>query len=977
MSRDEKRKMATSREVCNHIIWDSRLNRHAFTVGFQDRISTSGVREKPLTEWVTDSDIPWHRVRYIRCGDIIVWDREKHLDLISPGKLPAAAWQNNNTEETGENIINTLPNNITEFKPRPVYKYSQGSWEINQDSTTDLKLDTLTIASFNVLFDFYEAEKIQTAKRLPAISQHLQQCDADIIAIQEATPRFIEFILSQTWVHQYYISESPAGKNVQPYGNLLLSRLPFTLVEHQFSAHKRVLVGQWQINNQWLNLAVVHLPSDYAQNPVVVRRKQLTKIINYLQQQPGTSLIVGDFNTRGDEQAEILASNNFIDIWEKLHPESLGYTFNPQQNPLAALMSPQKEPARFDRIVLNNQNHDWIEKSINIFASEPVEGTEGQIYPSDHFGICAVLAFVNISPSSKLVTVKPVYQSAIVVIPSEEILPPIQAIRKLYDARFHRWMPHINLIYGFLPESYFAEAVEIIKPALAKLQPFQITLAEFGTFTHRKNSTAWLRPVAEPETALHELQAVLQNLFPQCNEQSQKSANGFTPHLSVGQFPSPAIAFSELPEWHPVSFTVDSVALISRKGDQPFEVKQIVYLGKENREEIKSIPASELMQIINDLEPELTPAQKIQQETVLEIVKQACAECLGFTPLLHLLGSVRLGVQSSQSDLDAVCLIPMYVDGEVFLQNVRGKLQGLCNSAQLVLDARVPALRLQIEGISLDLLYAQCENPELDLQIPANFEPNSLKAIIGCWEADLIIETVQKYVSLDAYRWLLRAVRAWAKQRRIYGNAWGFIGGFSWALLAAWSCTFNEDYNTRPDDLLINFFRLLNQYDWKKPIALTNAGGEYQIQLPRDWLPIITSIEPCQNTARNVTRSTLEIFKREFARGAKLGESWADLFKPVDLHQESDIFLIISANSDDENQLQKYAGILEGYTIGLIIQLEQLDIFVRPQPGIEKNNHSLRVILGLNLPDGCSRNVVEELTSNFLSQFNSDFDFQL
>jgi poly(A) polymerase len=178
-----------------------------------------------------------------------------------------------------------------------------------------------------------------------------------------------------------------------------------------------------------------------------------------------------------------------------------------------------------------------------------------------------------------LSTVHPIYQSAVVIIPPDDVLPAIQTIRQCYDTRFYRWMPHINLIYGFLPESYFTDAVEIITPALAQIQPFTVSLTDFDTFQHGKSSTAWLRPVAQPETALHELQEELQSLFPQCNEQSTKSASGFTPHLSIGQFFSPEEAFTKLPEWYPVSFTVDSVALISRQGNEPFEVKYIVRLG--------------------------------------------------------------------------------------------------------------------------------------------------------------------------------------------------------------------------------------------------------------------------------------------------------------------------------------------------------------------------------------------------------------
>jgi poly(A) polymerase len=40
-----------------------------------------------------------HRIRYIRCGEEIVWDRDQHLDLFSAGLLPAAAYRAQKEQE--------------------------------------------------------------------------------------------------------------------------------------------------------------------------------------------------------------------------------------------------------------------------------------------------------------------------------------------------------------------------------------------------------------------------------------------------------------------------------------------------------------------------------------------------------------------------------------------------------------------------------------------------------------------------------------------------------------------------------------------------------------------------------------------------------------------------------------------------------------------------------------------------------------
>jgi poly(A) polymerase len=842
-----------------------------------------------------------------------------------------------------------------------------------------------------VLCDRYEQERIQTAQRLPAIVEHLRRCDADIIALQEVTPPLLDVLLEQDWVHSYAISESPEAQTLKPYGLLLLSRLPFTLVEHQYSAHKRVLVGTWQINGRSLHLAVVHLTSNRAHNAYDVRAHQRSVLLEYLKTLPGDGFIVGDFNSRGDEQEEELSQSGFVDVWTLLHPDDAGYTFDPERNPLAALMSLSGEAARFDRILLRGENGRWMPHSMELFACEPVADTQGTLYPSDHFGIRAVLD-CSTPTTASLQAVPPVYRSAVVVMPSAEVLPAIQAIRRRYDRRFDRWMPHINLLYGFVPEEYFEEAAQAIAQALAQLQPFEVTLTSFETFTHRSSSTAWLRPVAQPPDALHQLQAVLQQLFPQCDEQSQKSAAGFTPHLSVGQFPTAQEAKAQLPSWHPVSFLVESVALISRRGDEPFEVRYRVHLGQGSKGAGGAEGAGEektnLMQLLNDLEPELSQEQRQHRETILALVEQACAECLGFQASLHLVGSARLGVQSPQSDLDVLCLIPAYMSGEAFLESVRQRLEGLCDRAQVVTSARMPLLRMRFEGVSVDLLSARRPS-ELGALEPLTeaarpfFEPMSWKALAGCLEADTLTDIVRQYVPLESFRELLRAVRAWAKARLLHGNAWGFLGNFSWALLAAWSCTRypQAGADTGVEALLAHFFQVLNQHDWSQPVALTQAGRQYQM-LHYDWLPVITSIEPCQNSARNVTRSTAQILRRELERGVAISKQvlagfrdWEALFELADEKAQSDCFLVLTASRENNDSLSACCGWLEGHAIGLVIALEQrLDVCVRPWPGIRRGQNAICVVLGLKLSQDCDCVAIEQVGRDFVLQFNADSD---
>jgi len=172
------------------------------------------------------------------------------------------------------------------------------------------------------------------------------------------------------------------------------------------------------------------------------------------------------------------------------------------------------------------------------------------------------------------------YSTAIVVIPPAEVWPPIQAIREKHDAKARRWMPHITLVYPFLPAAEFQVAEERLVSACRTVPAFEVKLAKFRAFRHRRgNYTVWLRP--EPEVRLVELQqAVL-------GTHASSPRQAFQPHLSVGQVQGKAEMLRLVRElqaaWQPVRFAVSDISLI-RRGEPPddvFRVAATVPLGEE------------------------------------------------------------------------------------------------------------------------------------------------------------------------------------------------------------------------------------------------------------------------------------------------------------------------------------------------------------------------------------------------------------
>lgn len=66
----------------------------------------------------------------------------------------------------------------------------------------------------------------------------------------------------------------------------------------------------------------------------------------------------------------------------------------------------------------------------------------------------------------------------------------------------------------------------------------QVTLSELQFFDHGRSCTLWLEPDSQ---GLKDLQQKLVEAFPGCTDLSEDATRGiaeFTPHLSLGQWPS-------------------------------------------------------------------------------------------------------------------------------------------------------------------------------------------------------------------------------------------------------------------------------------------------------------------------------------------------------------------------------------------------------------------------------------------------------
>lgn len=78
-------KLPTAKQVLDRIRWDEGFDEGEFTVGYEER--GGAIEEVPLPFFTdtggAEEEIPMHRIRFVRRGEQIVWDRRSRIDLLA------------------------------------------------------------------------------------------------------------------------------------------------------------------------------------------------------------------------------------------------------------------------------------------------------------------------------------------------------------------------------------------------------------------------------------------------------------------------------------------------------------------------------------------------------------------------------------------------------------------------------------------------------------------------------------------------------------------------------------------------------------------------------------------------------------------------------------------------------------------------------------------------------------------------------
>lgn len=252
---------------------------------------------------------------------------------------------------------------------------------------------------------------------------------------------------------------------------------------------------------------------------------------------------------------------------------------------------------------------------------------------------------------------------------------------------------------------------------------------------------------------------------------------------------------------------------------------------------------------------------------------------------LYISGSFRLGVSDEHSDIDTVVVVSGSPDNrDKILKNIYNELKTnpkLCNFTEklnLIDQARIPLVSFYYKNIDFDITVSTILNNPRDIYNAKGTDESNELSLGGPRHTEFILKHAINY---NVFAQVLVKIREWAKNRKIYGSKFGYLGGVSWAILVSFIC--NYDCSS-VNCVLKLFFGMYSKWKWKiTPLSLSKINPNYYLNNPFS-MAIMTPTEPIINSSQTVNINTLLIITEEINRAHTMlceGRDWNDITKPV------------------------------------------------------------------------------------------------
>ena len=876
--------MRTSEAIYHRVRWDPRFDPARFTLGVSRR--EGGIKRVALSAFVPGGDIPWHRIVFVEADAEVVWDRASGVDRIDA------------TQAGRVGRVRQL--RAPSFRACVPHRWDVAAqaWRPVSEPSADVPaaVSPIRVLTWNTLWDRYDADRIDTARRRPLLLDVLRQSSAEVIALQEVEEPLLERLSREDWVRaSFTFSTDPGKSGVDEDGLVLMSRLPVLESGRcELGPYKAALAMTVAGPAGPLVFATTHLTSNHTADAAVRRTAELAELAGAFGR-IGTDLIVlGDFN---DSTGEPAAALGLLDAWSVIHGEhDETPTFDPTANPLAAVGSLTGKAGRLDRVLVRARSGGVRAVGAVLVGDVP---DETGLYPSDHFGIIADLAEVGAEEAEPAATFASLTaRTALAWIPPRELWPTINELRERYDPQSERWPPHVNVLFGFVPEYEFERAAPLLAEAAARVAPFKVRVEGVETFGHRDDATIWLDPAAAGAgNAWSALHREFLRRFPAARGRDDE---GYTPHLTLGRSEDPQrVAAACAARLSPMTAKVGKLALLSRRGDEPMRVRAEIELGSGA---VTWIPETW------PEEPAADDADSAQR--IVERVQAALDD-----GVVHLVGSRRMGCALPGADVDLVAELPGTVDLGEMQRRLVAALPEATHVRQVV-GARVPGLRMTLSGLDVDLVVVPSEDPA--------YGEAAAIALSAVTDADAVLDLVGG----DHWKFarLARQVKSWAAARGLDSAPFGGLPGLAWSLLAAQTVA-------RGGASLTAFFEQWAAWDWREPI--------------------LTPTEPIRSCTEQVGPGMRDLLVEELFRGWELTQDdqrSGQLCDPPPLHRRHAAWAVVTVQATSEAALDDTLGRARGRMRALISQLEAAsptaDIHGWPRP-LDADAHQVRYVIGL------------------------------
>ncbi|MFF1556504.1 poly(A) polymerase [Streptomyces sp. NPDC058279] len=920
--------MRTSEELYHQVRWDPRFDPARFTLGLLQR--GAAPKRVPLPSFVPGGDIPWHRVLFVEADGELVWDRATGVDRIDQTRAGRVR----------EPRLLRAPF-FTARTPHAWDPADGGGWRPVDppgpgESTGPARVRLLT---WNTLWDRYDAPRIATARRRPLLLAELAAADADVIALQEVEPALLVLLLAQPWVRAgYTLGTDPGCADVAESGLLLLSRLPVREAAlHVLGPHKAVTAVSVDTAGGPLVVAATHLTSDHTEHGADRRAAELARLAEGLGGVAAALALLGDFNDGRSGAEGPAAALGLRDAWNDVHgPADDTPTFDPVANPLAAVGSLSGRAARLDRVLLRSAG-----ARVREAALRGVSPTAEGLFVSDHYGVEATVEFGADGAGGSL-DVPATARTAVAWLPPPD--PVVDALRREHDPGADRWPAHVNLLFGFVPESSFEQALPVLAEVAAKTVPFTARTAGVHTFGHREDATLWLDPAADGDAAWQELRRALVERFPGCRGRGAAEP-AFTPHLTLGRSrdPQQAVrAFGARLAGRDSAARVGSLAVLSRRGDEPMRVRATVELGTGA---VRWLPEEA---------PSPQDAETPGRDGAGAVAARVAAALAD--GVVHLAGSRRMGCELPGADLDLVAALPGAVSPERLRERIAAALPE-ARRLRLVTGARVPGLRFRIGGLDVDLVAVGTGGtaPARAVARRAALGEAAAVALSAVSDADAVRDVVgarsEASTAFAAFAGLAREVKAWARSRGLDSAPFGGLPGLAWAVLAARTVAHATDL--APAALLREFFATWAAWDWRVPVALSTPNDpEAAVEGTDVAVTVLTPSYPVRGCTAHVGPGMRDLLARE------LYATWEELeadagrvspAAPAPPHRRHAAWAVVTVRGAGSGEFEENLGRMRGRMgalLGGLVDAGTPDAHAWPRP-FERGDTLARYAVGL------------------------------